>query len=92
MIQAIVRGGTIQLLDALPSEWQEGQRLVVDCPQDFDDVSESPQAIEAWYRDWCATAAPISDEDERQLLQAVDDHRREQKELMSRTEPTWPIT
>lgn len=90
MIQAIVRDGTIQPLGALPADWHEGQRLIVDCPRDSDDEPETLEAIEEWYRDWCLSSAQIDPEDERRFLQAIDDHRREQKELMRRTEPSWP--
>lgn len=90
MIQAVVRDGTIELLDALPDDWCDGQRVFIDRPLDVTDEPETPQQMEEWYQDWCASASAIDPRDHERLMQAIDEHRREQKELMSQMEPTWP--
>jgi hypothetical protein len=77
MIRAIYRNGEIQPLDEIPSDWQDGQELVVDLLAN----SEPCETIEQWNAEMDAAGAGLTDEDDEEFMKALDEVERRSKEL-----------
>lgn len=69
MIRAIVSNGKIQPLDPLPLEWTEGHAVVVQEPHLEPD--DSPQSIDAWFRELQILGPALYEPGEREQMQAV---------------------
>jgi hypothetical protein len=69
MIKAIVRNGSIEPLEPIPTEWFDGQEVVV---QEADGNShETPEELDRWYRELdalCVASDPADDERLRTAL------------------------
>lgn len=79
-IRAIFKEGKIQPLQEIPSDWTEGQELLIE--QLGEPVSE--QEIQQWLQQMEAGAAQISAKDEEVFLRAIEEHRKESKEAVAR--------
>jgi len=64
-------------LDDVPTEWQEGQELVVDTLSD----NETQESFDEWAAEIKAATAGISDEDHDRLMAALEEVEAESKEL-----------
>jgi hypothetical protein len=76
-IKAILRHGVIQPIDPLPSDWADGQELVVEEPQ-----QNSPAEIVQWSQELDAATAQIPAEEHDRFLHALDEIERESKEVV----------
>ena len=65
MIRAVVKNGVIQPIDPLPSDWNDGQTVVVE-QQD-----ETTDTLENWTRDMNALTAELDDPDEWQRIEVA---------------------
>jgi len=74
-IKAILKNGQIQLLEPLPSDWEEGQELVVEPPPTAIDASE----LAVWNADLQKSIEAIPEEDHRHFLEALEDIEIESK-------------
>jgi hypothetical protein len=79
MPKAILKNGVIYPLEPLPSEWAEGQELVVEAAP-----AERSERIDRWYRELEEAVAEIDPEDERRREEAIRNLRREAKEQTRR--------
>jgi hypothetical protein len=81
MVKAIVSNGEIRPLEALPSDWQEGQPLRIE------KADEGEMSVAEIDRDFavlatmCASSEPA---DEEQLAQALQEAHRQAKEQVRR--------
>jgi hypothetical protein len=77
MIRAVYRNGEIQPLEEIPSNWQEGQELVVDLLA----KSEPSETREQWNVEMEAAGAGLTDEDDEEFMKALEEVERRSKEL-----------
>jgi hypothetical protein len=77
MIRAVYRNGEIQPLEEIPSNWQEGQELVVDLLA----KSEPSETREQWNAEMEAAGAGLTDEDDEEFMKALEEVERRSKEL-----------
>jgi hypothetical protein len=77
-IKAVLRQGMIQPTEPLPSEWVDGQELVVKEPQ----VDPSGIEITQWAQELDAATAQIPAEEHDRFLQALEQIERESKEAV----------
>ena len=75
MPRAVFKNGRILPLEPLPSEWTDGQELVV---QKAEKRDVGP-TIEVWAQEMDALCANSDPKDEARLLAAIDEQRREAK-------------
>ena len=80
MIRAIVKNGTIHLVEPMPSDWSDGHEVVVEEVQ----PCEGPEQIDQWYKELEAAAAEIDPEDDQRLQDATTEVRRQAKEIARR--------
>jgi hypothetical protein len=81
MTRAVLRNGVIQPVDPLPTEWAEGDELVVaKAPM----TKESIEAMEKSFEEWEAACSDSTDEEEAILQAALDAQRRASKEYVRR--------
>lgn len=78
MLKAVVHEGHIVPLEPLPPEWKEGTTLEV-APVDSSTID-----IDQWTRTMHEVCDGSSGEDEAAMFGAINDHRREAKELIRR--------
>ena len=64
MIRAVYRDGKIQPLDGIPTEWREGDELIVDALV----AEETPESFEEWMADFNEAAAGINDEEHDRFI------------------------
>ena len=79
-IRAILRNGQIQPLDPLPSDWADGQELLVEPPDHVPMKAE----LEQWSRDVDEAAAQIDPEEHERLRRALEEIERESKDATRR--------
>jgi hypothetical protein len=79
-IKAILRDGLIQPLEPLPSDWTEGQELIVEEPAE----AERSALIDEWARDLEAAAVQVPAEEHDRFRQALSDVERDSKEAVRR--------
>jgi hypothetical protein len=79
-IKAVLRDGHIQPLEPLPSEWKDGQELVVEQPEPASALAE----VGAWAKDLDAATARLSTEEHDRFRQALDDIERQSKDVVRR--------
>ena len=79
-IKAILRGGRIQPLEALPLDWTEGQELVIEEP----DLDETAAEIEQWAKELEASTARIPAEEHELLERALEEIEQESKDAVRR--------
>lgn len=77
MIKAVLRQGVIQPIDPLPSEWVDGQELVVEEPQ-----SNGTADLEKWSAELDAATAKIPAEEHERFLNALEEIERQSKEAV----------
>ena len=87
MIEAVVRNGAIELLEAVPPDWADGLRVVVDRSIDADYDAETTENINQWYEEWCRSAEKLDPAEHQRFLQAIEEHRQEQKKIMFAEQP-----
>jgi hypothetical protein len=81
MVKAVVSHGEIRPIEPLPDDWRDGQTVRVE------KIDEAEMSAEEIDRDFhaiaslCATSDPA---DEKKLDRALDQARREAKELVRR--------
>jgi hypothetical protein len=79
MPKAILKNGLIHPLEPLPTDWAEGQELVVEAvPVDH------AERADRWYRELEEAVAEIDPEDERRRHEALEALHREAKERARR--------
>ncbi len=77
MIRAVYRQGVIQLVDRVPSEWQDGQELLVEPAGEIAiDVND-----DCWLKELNAAASQIPDRVHNELAEALEQLEAESKEL-----------
>jgi hypothetical protein len=84
-IKAILRNGRIQPLEPLPSDWTDGQELVVEQP----DLAGAEAQIGQWAKDLEDAAARLPAEEHHRFRQALSEIERESKEAIRRQ---WGIS
>jgi hypothetical protein len=75
-IKAILRHGVIQPIDPLPSDWAEGQELLVEGPSG----RHAEADLNQWRHELDAATAAIPAEEHERFLQAIDEIEHESKE------------
>ena len=78
-IKAVLRNGHIEPLEPLPSEWIEGQELLVEQP-----APELQAQVEQWARDVESASQLVPAEEHQRFQEALEAIRREGKEAMRR--------
>ncbi len=78
MIKAFVKNGVVVPSDPLPENWTDGTEVEVDKPAV---AVEACDEIDRWLAELEAIAAEGDPDDDRRLEAALQQHRREQKEL-----------
>ena len=78
MIKAVYRQGNVQLLDSVPSNWREGEELIIDAVA-ADEVPN--ETFEQWVAEIEAATAGISDEDHARFMAALAEVEAESKAL-----------
>jgi hypothetical protein len=84
MVRAIYRNGQIQLLDDVPSDWRDGDEVVVRSISESSvaETDERPmESFDEWAADLREATKDISDEDHAQFMAALDQVEKESKEL-----------
>lgn len=76
-IKAVLRHGVIQPIDPLPSDWVDGQELVVEEPQ-----SNSAIDVAKWSAELDVATAQIPAEEHDRFLHALEQIERESKEAV----------
>jgi hypothetical protein len=76
-IKAVLRDGIIQPIDPLPSDWADGQELVVEEPQ-----PNGAADLAQWAQEMDAATAQIPAEEHERFLNAVDEIERDSKEAV----------
>ncbi len=79
MVRAVLENGKIRPLTSLPSDWSEGQRLLIEV-----EARENPEDIAVWAREIEEAARAIPDEDHARFLEALDQQKRDSKEQVRR--------
>jgi hypothetical protein len=79
-IKAILRNGRIQPLEPLPSEWTDGQELVVEPPE----AAATEAQVDEWANDLEAAAAKLPREEHDRFQKALDEVERQSKEAVRR--------
>jgi hypothetical protein len=77
MVKAVLQSGVIQPLSPLPTEWHEGQELLVQ-----EAGPEGPEDWDAWEQEMEALAANIAPEDHLRVEAALAETDREAKEFV----------
>lgn len=75
-IKAVLRHGIIQPVEPLPSDWAEGQELLVEEPK----RNQSNAEISQWAHEMDDAIAQIPAEEHERFLAALEDIERESKE------------
>jgi hypothetical protein len=78
-IKAVLRNGQIEPLEPLPTEWADGQELVVET----DSVATNAQ-LANWMTELDTSVADLPAADHQQFQQALDEIERESKESVRR--------
>jgi hypothetical protein len=78
-IKAVLRHGIIQPIDPLPSDWADGQELVVEEPQ-----PNGAGDLAQWAQEMDAATAEIPAEEHERFLNALDEIERDSKEAVRR--------
>lgn len=81
MIRALYRDGKIEPVDAIPSDWREGDELAVEM---FQPASGANESFEDWVAELNAACAEISEEDHQRAMAAIAEHRADAKRWMRR--------
>jgi hypothetical protein len=79
-IKAILRNGRIQPLEPLPSDWADGQELVVEQPE----LADTGAPVADWARDLDAATAQLPAEEHDRFRQALDEIERDSKDAVRR--------
>jgi hypothetical protein len=79
-IKAILRDGAIQPVEPLPSQWADGQELIVEQPEFTAEQSE----LRAWTEDLESAAAKLPPEEHERFLKALDEIERQSKNAVGR--------
>lgn len=77
MIRAIYKKGRIQPIDIVPSDWREGQELIVEEAVDVPTQEE----LDAWSAAVEAATAGITEEMHAEFMKALEQVEAESKEL-----------
>jgi hypothetical protein len=80
MIHGVFRNGKIQPLDAIPSNWRDGQELEIDAR----DETSDPEVVRRWLADLQSIDAQLTDEDDARLMASLAEQKRIAKELAKR--------
>ena len=80
MIKAVLKNGTIQPLEPIPSEWDDGVELQVEAA----DSPDTPEVIRSWYEDLNRLAAKIAPKDMERLESALREADAEAKAQVRR--------
>ena len=80
MIKAVLKNGSIQPLDPIPSEWVDGQELVV---EDSASVPTERELLE-WDQEIEALARQAPPDEHQRVLEAIAEHDAESKEAVRR--------
>jgi len=80
MVRALLKNGRIEPVEPLPSDWAEGQELLVDARSPSDD----PADIDRWARELEEGAGGVSAEDAGELERALEEIERQSKEAVRR--------
>ena len=83
MIRAIVSNGTIQPQDPLPPEWCDGRELHIEAVTSGPETKDTDR-LDQWYEELKRSAAEITEEDDRLFQDAIQEIRREAKEIARR--------
>lgn len=78
MVKAVVQNGVIGPHDPLPENWTNGTEVEIDRPSES---LEASAEIDRWLAEMEAIAAEGDPKEDRHLEAALQQHRREQKEL-----------
>jgi enoyl-CoA hydratase/carnithine racemase len=77
-IRAVLRHGVIQPVEPLPSDWAEGQELVVEEPN----ATHADAELSQWAQEMDAATAQIPAEEHDRFLRALDEIERDSKEAV----------
>jgi hypothetical protein len=82
---AVLKNGVIHPIDPLPVEWEEGQVLSIEpvaIAESDDEHGVDPAFIDRWLAEMNALCADADPEEDAKLQAALDELRRQGKELM----------
>jgi hypothetical protein len=79
MMRAVYRDGKIEPVDAIPSDWREGDELVINA------LPSATESLEDWVAELNAASADITDEDHERFMAAIAEHRADAKKWMRRS-------
>jgi hypothetical protein len=82
MIKAIVKNGTIEPLETIPTEWYDGQEVVVQ--ETHGDSRETPDELDRWYRELDALCVASDPEDDERLRAALAEAHEQAKAVVRR--------
>ncbi len=82
MIKAIVKNGTIEPLEPIPTEWSDGQEVVVQ--ETYRDSRETPDELDRWYRELDALCVASDPEDDERLRTALAQAHEQAKAVVRR--------
>jgi hypothetical protein len=86
MVRAVLRNGKIQLVDAVPPDWKDGDivtvRAVSESAKDSNDKLN--ESFDEWVADLREATQGISKEDHQQFMTALELVEKESKELARR--------
>lgn len=75
MVRAVLQKGEIRPLGPLPSNWHEGQKLLIEAQ-----AEERREDIAAWAQEIEDAARAIPEEDHHSFLEALEEQKRASKE------------
>ncbi len=79
-IKAVLRRGIIQPVEPLPSDWADGQELVVEAPRSSRDEAE----IARWAQELDTATAQLPAEEHTRFQKALGEIEKESKEAVRR--------
>ena len=77
-IKAVLRHGVIQPVEPLPSDWAEGQELLVEEPK----TTQPNAEISQWAQEMDAATAQIPAAEHERFLTALEEIERESKDAI----------
>ncbi len=80
MIRAVMRNGTIEPLDPLPAEWEDGKELIIE----EDEEAPDAQSLAEWKQEMDEAAAAIPPEEHERFLKALAEIEEESKAAVRR--------
>jgi len=79
-IKAVIQNGRIEPIEPLPSEWREGQELIIEQP----DGNAGAAKLDQWAKDLDEAAARVPAGEHERFRKALEEIERESKNVVRR--------